>query len=138
MTPVEAWQAVVAGEDAAVFAYSVAGARVGSGLRTKAVNGLDAHRAHRDRASAMVIATDGTPPPPAAAYEFPFAVDSAATARDLMALVDNRLVALYADAAEAATGTDRRWAARIAAESATRAVSWGAQSQAFPVGASGQ
>ena len=28
MTPVDAWNAVVSGEDAAVYAYSVAGARV--------------------------------------------------------------------------------------------------------------
>ncbi len=138
MTAVEAWQAVVAGEDAAVFAYSVAGARVGAGARKKAVNGLDAHRSHRDRASAMVVAADTAPPAPAPAYEFPFEVDSSSSARDLMALVDNRLVALYADAAEASAGDDRRWAGRMAAECATRAVSWGAIPQAFPVGSSGQ
>lgn len=132
MTPVEAWSAVVSGEDAAVFAYSVAGAR--SNSRSKALNGLDAHRAHRDRASAMVVEQGGTPPAPAAAYAFPFAVDSAKAARRLMALVDNRLVGLYADAAEAASGAPRRWAARTAAENATRAVSWGATSQAFPTG----
>lgn len=132
MTPVEAWTAVVSGEDAAVFAYSVAGAR--SNSRAKALSGLDAHRANRDRASAMVVESDATPPAPAAAYEFPFAVDSAKAARRLMALVDNRLVALYADAAEASAGAQRRWAARTGAENATRAVSWGAASQAFPTG----
>jgi hypothetical protein len=51
-----------------------------------------------------------------------------------MALVDNRLVGVYADAAEAADGATRRWAARMAAEAATRAVAWGADSQAFPTG----
>lgn len=132
MTLDEAWRAVVEGEDAAVYAYSIAGARVGAGARPKAVNGLDAHGAHRDRASAMVAAAGGTPPAPAAAYELPFAVDSAKAARRLMALVDNRLVGLYADAAEAAAGDERRWAARMAAECATRAVAWGAASQAFP------
>lgn len=134
MTPAEAWSAVVSGEDAAVFAYSVAGARVTSSARSRALNGLDAHKAHRDRAAAMVVSAGGAPPLPAAAYEFPFAVDSARAARRMMALVDNRLVGAYADAAEAVTGDERRWAARIGAENATRAVAWGAEPQAFPTG----
>jgi hypothetical protein len=134
VTPAEAWGAVVEGEDAAVFAYSIAGARVGSGGRARALNGLDAHRSHRDRASAMVVAAGATPPAPSPAYDLPFPVDSAKAARRLMALVDNRLVALYADAAEATQGDERRWAARIGAESATRAVAWGAAPQAFPTG----
>jgi len=125
---------VVEGEDAAVFAYSIAGARVVSSARSRALNGLDAHRSHRDRASAMVVAEGATPPAPAPAYDLPFPVDSAKSARKLMALVDNRLVARYADAAEATQGDERRWAARTAAESATRAVAWGADSQAFPTG----
>ena len=134
MTAAEAWAAVVEGEDAAVFAYSVAGARVGASARAEALNGLDAHRAHRGRASALVTAAGGTPPTPAVAYDLPFEVTSRATARALMALVDNRLVGLYADAAEQASGDDRRWAARSAAENATRAVPWGAEPQAFPTG----
>lgn len=134
MTPAEAWAAVVSGEDAAVFAYSIAGARVGSSARSRALNGLDAHRAHRDRAAALVVDSGGTPPTPAAAYDLPFDVDSARAARRMMALVDNRLVGAYADAAEATTGDERRWAARIGAENATRAVAWGTDPQAFPVG----
>lgn len=134
MTSAEAWSAVVSGEDAAVFAYSVAGARVSASARPRALNGLDAHRSHRDRAAAMVVASGGSPPAPAAAYDFPFPVDSARAARRLMALVDNRLVGAYADAAEATAGDERRWAARIGAENATRAVAWGADPQAFPTG----
>ncbi len=136
MTAQEAWAAVVAGEDAAVFAYSVAGARVGAGQQRRALRGLDAHRSQRARASVMLTAAGATPPVPAPAYEFPFTVTSPQTARDLMALVDNRLVALYADAAEAAGGEDRRWAARTGSENAARAVTWGAESQAFPTGES--
>jgi hypothetical protein len=51
-----------------------------------------------------------------------------------MALVDNRLVALYADAAATLATADRRWAARTAAECAMRAVTWGEEPQAFPTG----
>lgn len=134
MTPSEALAAVVSGEDAAIFGYSVAGAHLADGGRRRALTGLDAHRANRDRAAADLVAASATPPPPAPAYELPADVDSAAAARALMALVDNRLVGLYADAAAATTDADRRWAARTGAECAMRAVTWGAPPQAFPTG----
>lgn len=134
MTPVEAWTAVVAGEDAAVYAYSVAGAQVTGGARRRALAGLDAHTAHRSRAASAVIAAGGTAPPAAAAYELPPGTGTRAGARAAMAAVDNALVPVYADAAAASTGDDRGWAARAAAECATRAVTWGATPQAFPSG----
>lgn len=141
MTPVEAWSAVVSGEDAAVYAYSVAGARVRGGGRNRALTGLDAHRANRSRAAARVVEQGGTPPASASSYEFPFEVADADSARRLMAYVDNGLVGTYADAAAASpsgsgeAGADRRWAARTGAECATRAVAWGTSPQAFPVAA---
>jgi hypothetical protein len=134
MTPLAALAAIVGGEDAAVYGYSVAGAHVSGGARTKALAGLAAHRANRDRAAAAIVAAGGTPPPGAIAYDLGGPVTSPAQARDLMALVDNRLVAAYADAAAATVDGERRWAARTAAECATRAVGWGAAPQAFPTG----
>ncbi len=134
MTPQEAWSAVVTGEDGAVYAYSVAGAHVSGAARERALTGLGEHRAARDRAASKVIAAGGTAPAPAIAYDLPFEVDGPKRARDLMALVDNRLVAQYADAAAATTDADRRAAARAAAECAMRAVTWGAPTQAFPSG----
>ena len=132
MTPVEAWGAVVSGEDAAIYAYSVAGARVAGGARRRALAGLDAHRASRSRAASLVSAAGGTAPPAAAAYELPADVATPEGARATMASVDNALVATYADAAAASLDADRRWAARTGAECATRAVAWGAAPQAFP------
>jgi hypothetical protein len=132
MTPIEAWTAVVAGEDAAIYAYSVAGGRVSAGARRRALAGLDAHRASRSRAAAAVVAAGGTAPPPAAAYELPDDIGTVRGARAAMAAVDTALVATYADAAAATTGDDRRRAARTAADCAVRAVAWGAAPQAFP------
>ena len=134
MTPVEAWSAVASGEAAAVYAYSVAGGRVPSAARRSAIAGLDAHRANGSRASALVSAAGGTPPVAAAAYDLPDDVRTPKGARRTLAEVENALVAVYADAAAASTGDDRRWAARTAAECATRAVAWGASTQAFPSG----
>ncbi len=132
MTPVEAWTAVVAGEDAAVYAYSVAGGRVRGSAQQRALAGLEVHRSNRSRAASLVTASGGTPPPAAPAYELPEEVGVPREAKALMAEVDNALVAVYADAAAASTGEDRRWAARVAADSAVRAVGWGAPTQAFP------
>jgi len=132
VTPVEAWSAVVSGEDAAVYAYSVAGARVSDAARRRARAGLDAHRANRSRAAALVVSAGGTPPAAEAAYELPGDVSTRSGARAVLASVDNALVGVYADAASAASGDDRRWAARTAAECAVRAVAWGAAPQAFP------
>ena len=86
----------------------------------------------RSRAAGLVTAAGGTAPPAAASYDLPGPVATPRQARDLMAMVDNALVAVYADAAAASAGDDRRWAARTAAANAARAVSWGAASQAFP------
>lgn len=132
MTPIEAWSAVVEGEDAAIYAYSVAGGRVSAGARRRALAGLDAHRASRSRAAAAVVAAGGTAPAAPAAFELPDDVATARGARAAMASVDTALVATYADAAAAATGDDRRLAARTAADCAVRAVAWGAAPQAFP------
>ena len=136
MTPAEAWAAVVEGEAAAVYAYSVAGAHLPEPGRTRALAGLDAHRANRDRAIAAVVAAGGTAPGGAIAYELPPDASTPAGARALMAEVDNRLVAGYADAVAATTGDERRAAVRTAVDYAVRAVAWGAQTQAFPAGRS--
>ena len=132
MTAIDAWSAVVSGEDAAIYAYSVAGARVSDSARRRALAGLDAHRASRSRAAAAVVAAGGTAPVAAAAYELPDDVATSRGARAAMAAVDTALVATYTDAAAATTGEDRRYAARSAADCAVRAVAWGAAPQAFP------
>jgi hypothetical protein len=132
VTAVEAWTAVVRAEDAAVFAYSVAGARVKGAARRRALAGLEEHRASRSQAAAFVVQAGGTPPPAEAAYALPDDVDTAPGARRAMAAVDNGLVAVYADAAAASTGAERRSAARTGADCAVRAVQWGARPQAFP------
>jgi hypothetical protein len=129
VNPAEAWAAVVAGEDAAVYAYSVAGGRVSAGDRARAA--LDRHRVHRDRAAAQVVKDVGTVPDGSPAYALgPIGTPDQAAA--VLAGVENALVGVYADAAAAAAGAERQWAARAAVECAVRAVRWGAAPQAFP------
>lgn len=132
MTLAQALAAIIAGEDAAIYAYEVAGARVPTGRRQAARTGLDVHRANRSTALSLLLAAGGTAPAPAAAYTLPGDVTRPAGARAALATVDNALVPVYADAAAALAAADRRWAARAAVRYATAAVDWGARPQAFP------
>ena len=124
----EAQTAVVRGEDAAVYAYSIAGPRVPA--QRRALSALDAHRQARDLAAATLSA----PPPPASAYALPIQPDTPTHARELLAHVENALVPVYADLAAVTTGDARRRAVIAAQVCASRAVSWGALTQAFPQG----
>lgn len=132
MTPLEAWTAVVSGEDAAVYAYSVAGARVAQADRRRAVTGLELHRQRRSRAASLISQLGGTVPAGAPAYDLMASPRRTKEAQALLAHADLALVALYASAAGAATDEDRRWAVRSAAACAAAAVEWGSFPQAFP------
>lgn len=120
--------AALAGEDAAVYAYGVVVARVRGADRRQALAALQAHSTWRDRWA--LAAPDA--PAPAIAYDLPVADPNRAQVRDLAALVENRLVPIYAELAAAASGDTRTAAVTAAAECATRAVTWGALPQAFP------
>lgn len=126
MTLDEARIAVVRGEDAAIYAYTIAGARVTAWRRAETA--LDAHRTAR----AVAAATLSSAPEPSAAYILAIRPDSPDQARALLAAVENALVPVYADLAVTANGDERRQAVMAAQACATRAVAWGAPSQAFP------
>ncbi len=125
MTPTEALAIVVAGENAAVYAYGLLTPRLSSGQKAAARAALDAHRLRRDAGRGRLIAGGATPPAAAAAYDPPFPVTDAAAAVRLAAYVEDRLAGLYAVLASATAGEERRDAALAVQECAVRAVSWG-------------
>lgn len=118
--------AVIAGESAAVYAYGIVAGQSAGAARRRAVAALAAHERWRDRWSA------GSATIAAVAYDLPFPVTDGASARALAAHVENGLVGPYADLAAASDGPDRLEAVRAAQQCATRAVRWGAPTQAFP------
>jgi hypothetical protein len=59
-------------------------------------------------------------------------VDSAESARALLAGVEARLAATYADLAAAVTGGERRNAVLSACECSVRSIAWGGSTAAFP------
>jgi hypothetical protein len=123
----DARSAVLAGESAAIYAYGVIIGQTDGARRRRAETSVAAHRRWRDR----WVAQFSTEPSAAVAYDLPDAVGGA-DADTLAALVENRLVALYADLAAASAGEEREDAVRAAQQCAARAVRWGAATQAFP------
>ncbi|KAF4409794.1 ferritin-like domain-containing protein, partial [Streptomyces lycii] len=128
----DAVQAALAAEHAAVYGYGVVGGRIGDDRRKEAREGYDAHRARRDGLHRTVRDLGGTPEPAAAAYRLPFPVPDAAAAERLAAELEDRLGGVYADLVRASDGALRREAAGALREAAVRAVRWRGRSVAFP------
>lgn len=128
----DALQAAVAGEHAAVWASGRAAGLLGSPDRRTAQGELDDHRRARDELRARITALGAQPVDAAVAYVEPFPVRGARGARRLMAHVNAALAATYADVAAASERDARRDAATRSSQAAVRAVSWGASAQAFP------
>jgi hypothetical protein len=117
-------QTALAGIDAAIYAYGLCGARLSGDERQAALDAMAAHRGSRDRLRQLLTAAGATPPAAAAAYDPPFAVTGAGSARRLAGLVEDRCAGQLAAAAADLTGDDRLWAAGAAARSAVRQVHW--------------
>ncbi|MCC3772142.1 ferritin-like domain-containing protein [Streptomyces sp. UNOC14_S4] len=128
----DAAQAALAAEHAAVYGYGVVGARVDEAHAGLAREAYDAHRARRDAMSRAVRDLGGTPEAAAAAYTLPFPVTDAASAVRLGAVLESRVAGVYADLVETSSGTLRRDAADALRDAAVRAVRWRGGSVAFP------
>ena len=125
----EALNAAIAGEEAALYAYGVAGPWLEGADRDLALGGLAAHRA---RVLALrEAASDGAESGAPGGY-VTGPVDSATSARDLLAEVEARLASTYADLAASVTGGERRNAVLAACECSVRSVAWGGGTAAFP------
>ena len=131
MTPAAegALGAAILGEEAALYAYGVAGPWLDGAERDLALGGLAAHRARvlQLRGEAADDDEAGTP---GGFVSGP--VDSPESARALLAEVEARLAATYADLAAEVTGGQRRNAVLAGCECSVRSITWGAPTAAFP------
>ncbi|MFF3750727.1 DUF4439 domain-containing protein [Streptomyces sp. NPDC002018] len=128
----EAAQAALAAEHAAVYGYGVVGGRVEGGRRGEADAAYTAHRARRDALARTVRDLGGKPAVAEPAYALPFAVPDAAAAVRLAAELEDRIAGVYSDLVRAAEGPLRREAAGALREAAVRAVRWRGSGVAFP------
>ena len=127
-----ALQEVLAAEQAVVFGYGVAGARLAGTDRRRALAGWSAHGARRDRLAGLVAARGATPVPPAASYALPSPVRTPGDAVALLTVLEERLADVYADAVARLTGDLRGMAATGLADAAVAGARWRGTSVAFP------
>ena len=128
---IPALQAALQGEYAAVYGYGVAAGRLRGADLSRARRYLDAHRARRDRLRALLLDQRAVPTPAAPQYVVP-ASSTAAQARAVLAGIEQRLVAVYADLVAAATDGVRTFAVAATVESSVRSAEWGGAVPAFP------
>ncbi|WP_329174130.1 ferritin-like domain-containing protein [Streptomyces sp. NBC_01477] len=129
---IDAVQAALAAEHAAVYGYGVVGGHLTGSRQAEAQQGYDAHRARRDSLARTVADLGASPVTTAAGYELPFAVSDAAAAERLAAYVEDRVAGAYGDVVRSAIGDLRRDAAGAMRDAAVRAVRWRGGSVAFP------
>ncbi|MFD0025186.1 ferritin-like domain-containing protein [Streptomyces sp. NPDC058382] len=128
----DAAQAALAAEHAAVYGYGVAGGRVAKDRRSEATAAHHAHRARRDALVRTVRDLGGEPVAADPAYALPFAVPGPAAAVRLAAVLEDRVADVYSDLVRAADGPLRREAADALREAAVRAVRWRGSGVPFP------
>ncbi|MEU0744523.1 ferritin-like domain-containing protein [Streptomyces sp. NPDC006134] len=128
----DALQAALAAEHAAVYGYGVVGGRIGEERRAQARAAYDAHRARRDALVRQIRDRGGEPVAAAAGYALPFPVPDAEAAVRLAAELEDRVAGVYSDLVRAAPGGRRAAAADALREAAVRAVRWRGTSVAFP------
>jgi hypothetical protein len=136
MTPVEALQATLAGEHAAMYVYGVLGGQVSRttqpALAEQVARSYAEHRRRRDRLEGLVRAHGADPVAAAPAYRLPNPAANAAQLRAAARLVEARCVTLYAQLVGNSTGADRAWAITALDAGAVRAVEYGAAPTDLP------
>jgi uncharacterized protein DUF4439 len=132
----DALLAAAAAENAAVYGYSLAGARLATPQDKAAARAAyDLHRAQVEALTEQLASLQATPPPASPVYELPSAVTDAASARATLAAIEESTAATYADVV-AATPPGSPALLRSAAlwlqSTAVREAQWRTTSVPFP------
>jgi hypothetical protein len=126
-------QAVAAAENAAIYGYSVAGARLRDRkLRGAARADYDVHRAQLQAVTGWLADRGATPAAPPPVYELPHQISDDAAATALLTQLEEAAAAAYADLVAVAEGSLRRAAALALQSAAVRESSWRGKSVPFP------
>jgi len=123
---------VVAGENAAIWAYGFLMAFLGEDEYQAAFKFFNAHRDARDAARLKLRALNQTPPRPEPNYDLPFPVNNDEAARQLAAFLEDRLSGIYAAWVATETNEDQIYAFEKALETARRYYFWAKEVKSFP------
>jgi Domain of unknown function (DUF4439) len=127
-----ALQAALAAEHAAVYGYGVVGAVLTGADRATATTDWRVHIAARDSLEATIRKLGATPVAANAAYELPFAVDDARSARRLAAALEDGVTQAYLGLVAVTDPTLRTFGALAMQPPANRAAAWRGSTVAFP------
>jgi hypothetical protein len=130
---VTALVAAAALENAAVYGYSAAGAKLANARDKNAARvGYDAHRAQVRTITEWLAGLGSTPAPAAPVYRLPNAVVDNASARALLAAIEESVAAAYADVVAVASAQLQHDAALVLQTAAVREAQWRTTSVPFP------
>lgn len=133
MSAIDALQAALAGEHACIYGYGVVGGNLPDEQADAARAALEIHRSRREPLADQIRLRNAEPAAALAAYELPFPVDDAASARQLATLLEQRLAAIYADLVALSNLVSvRRLATSGLAESAQLVAQWSGDITALP------
>jgi hypothetical protein len=129
---IAALQAALAAEHAAVYGYGVIGALMQGNDQDIAASYWMLHQDARDTLTAMIAKLGATPVAASAAYDLPFTVDDAATARRLAVSIEDGVTRAYLGIVSVSNTTLRTFGALAMQEPANRATEWSGQTTTFP------
>ena len=136
MTPLEALQATLAGEHAAVYLHGVVGARVSASaepqLWQRVRDAYEVHRERRDNLTAMVRAADAEPVAAEVSYDLPTPARTPAQLAAAARTVEERCAAVYADMVGSTAGANRQWALDALEDASVRLLGFGGSPEPFP------
>jgi hypothetical protein len=125
-------QGALAAEYAAIYGYGVVGAYLNGREHGDAVSDWRLHQGARDTLTGMIVVLGATPVAASAAYELPFTVTSAATARRLAVVMEEGVTRAYLAVVASGNAKVRTFGALAMQGPANRAIAWGASPTAFP------
>ena len=135
-TPVEALQATLAAEHAAVGVYSVLGGRVSVSGDPEAAallrTGYDTHRARRDQLRGRLAERGEVPVAAAPAYGVAARTRDARRLLEVAAETEERCCEVYAQQVAGTSGEERGWAVEALRDSALRHLTVGGTPSAWP------
>jgi uncharacterized protein DUF4439 len=131
-TGIAALQVALAAEHAAVYGYGVVGAMLAGTGRAQARADWLAHQVARDNLEAMLAGLGTTPVAASPAYQLPFAVTGAASAKKLAATLEEGVTSAYLGLVAVNSPALRAFGAKAMQTSANRATAWSGTTVAFP------
>lgn len=135
MTPLEAQQATLAGEHAAVYLFGVFGAQASQSrqpaLYARLLAAFRTHRARRDQLAAAIHRAGAEPVAAEVSYDLP-PMDTTPELNNAALQVERRIARTYGQLVESTTGAERRWALVALDEAAIRQLEFRGTPEMFP------